>query len=122
VRQSTVEVDIAKGPWIPLPGSGLMLRLMLPSYRGMFGLSYAKTIKLEIIKQMIVAVCEEEHYLRCTMSAQQAADMFPLALTDVSRKVRHNTCLLDITNFHSWTAPISVRLVKRLQQEHVIGK
>ncbi len=49
----------------------------------------AMTIKLDIIKQIIVAVCDEEHYPRCTMSAQQAADMFPLALTDVARKVRH---------------------------------
>jgi hypothetical protein len=62
---------------------------MVPWLIGIYGLSYAKTIKLDIIKQIIIAVCDEEHYLQCTMSVQQAADMFPLALTDVARKVRH---------------------------------
>jgi hypothetical protein len=51
-----------------------------------YGSSFAKTTNLDIIKQMIVAVCEEEKYLQSTMSAQQAADMFPLALTDNARK------------------------------------
>jgi hypothetical protein len=92
VHQSTVEVDIAKGPWEWFDvkaNASIIQRHIVPWLIGIHGLSYAKTIKLGIIKQMIVVVCDEEHYLQCTMSDQQAADMFPLTLTDVARNVKY---------------------------------
>jgi hypothetical protein len=91
VRQSTVEVDIAKGPWawFDIKANAYILQgHIVPWLISNYGLNYAKTMKLDIIKQIIVAVCDEEHYLRCIMSALEAADIFPLALTDVARKVR----------------------------------
>jgi hypothetical protein len=66
VYQFTIEGDIAKGPWELFDVKAdvsMIQRNIVPWLIGIYGLSYAKTIKLDIIKQMIVAVCDEEHCL-----------------------------------------------------------
>jgi hypothetical protein len=88
--------DIAKGPWEWLThkaNSSAIQKFLVPWLIAMYGLSYPKRVELDVLKQMIVAICDEQQFLRCTMSAQQAADMYPFALTDVAKTVKHAACL-----------------------------
>ncbi len=66
MRQSTVDIDVAKGPWEWFDvkaNASIILRHIVPWLIGIYGLSYAKTIKLDVIRQIIVALCDEEQYL-----------------------------------------------------------
>jgi hypothetical protein len=87
-----MDYDIATGPWewfAHKANSSAMQKFLVQWLIAMYGLSYPKRVELDVLKQMIVAICDEQHFLRCTMSAQQAADMFPFALTDVAKRVKH---------------------------------
>ena len=59
-------VDLAKGPWVWFDvkaNASIMQKHIVPWLIAINGMSFAKTIKLDVIKQMIVATCKEEQYL-----------------------------------------------------------
>ncbi len=55
----------------------------------MYGLSYTKTTTTQVIRQMIVALCTEHDYLECSMSAEEAAQQYRVALNEAANKVKH---------------------------------
>jgi hypothetical protein len=42
----------------------------------MYGLSYTKTATNQVIRQMIIALCDEHDYLKCRMTAHEAAEQY----------------------------------------------
>ncbi len=55
----------------------------------MYGLSSAKTVASNVVKQMIIAVCEEHEYLDCRMTVQEAAAEYSVALNIAVNHVKH---------------------------------
>ncbi len=55
----------------------------------MYGLIYTKTATNQVIRQMIIAMCNEHDYLECRMTAEEAAEQYKCALNDATNKVKH---------------------------------
>ena len=55
----------------------------------LYGLSYTKTTTTQVVRQMIIALCTEHDYLECSMSAEQAAKQYQIALNAAADKVKH---------------------------------
>ncbi len=74
-------IECGKGPWIwfdSKSNASEMQKNIVPWLIAFKGMSYAKTIKLDILRDMIVATCDKHKLLRTHMSAQNAASAYPL--------------------------------------------
>ena len=54
----------------------------------MYGLSYAKSIKLEVVKEMLIAVCDSLNILEDSMTSEEAAKVYPIGFADIAKKVK----------------------------------
>jgi hypothetical protein len=52
-------------------------------------MDYTKTTTTQVIRQMIIALCDEHDYLECSMSAEEAAKQYRYALNEAANKVKH---------------------------------
>ena len=66
-----------------------MQKHIVPWLIALYGLSYTKTITTQVVRQMIVALCTEHDYLECSMSAEEAAKQYRIALNEAAEKVKH---------------------------------
>ena len=66
-----------------------MQKHIVPWLIALNGLNYTKTVTTQVIRQMIVALCTEHDYLECSMSAEEAATEYRLALNEAASKVKH---------------------------------
>jgi hypothetical protein len=57
-----------EGPWKRLSdknNASTMQKHIVPWLIAMYGLSYSKTVATNVVKQMIIALCEKHEYLDC---------------------------------------------------------
>jgi hypothetical protein len=68
-----------------------MEKHIVPWLIAMYGLSYTTTATNQVIRQMIIVLCDEPDYLECRimMTAQEAAEKYNCALNDAVNKVKH---------------------------------
>ena len=66
-----------------------MQKHIVPWLIAIYGLSYTKSTANHVVRQMIIALCDEHGYLQSRLSAQEAADQYCLALNDATDKVKH---------------------------------
>ncbi len=66
-----------------------MQKHIVPWLIALYGLSYTKTITTQVIRQMIIALCTEHDYLECSMSAEEAAKEYRVALNEAANQVKH---------------------------------
>jgi hypothetical protein len=86
------KVSIEGGPWEWLNDKNnatTMQKHIVPWLIALQGLNYTKTATLQLVRQMIVALCAEHDYLECSMSAEQAAKQYKIALNAAADKVKH---------------------------------
>jgi hypothetical protein len=67
----------------------MLQRHVVPWLIALRGLSFAKTVKIDLIKQMVIAVLDADNLLQGNMTAEEAAAAYPVAFTDVAKKVKH---------------------------------
>ena len=60
-------------------------RLVVPWLIAMYGLTYAKSLKLDVIKQQIMAVAP---LLGLLTNCKAAAEEFPVGLNDIAKKCK----------------------------------
>jgi hypothetical protein len=85
------EVTTDEGPCKRLPdknNASTMQKHIVPWLIAMYGLSYSKTVATNVVKQMIIALCEKHEYLDCRMTVQEAAAEYSLAY-DAVQHVMH---------------------------------
>ena len=66
-----------------------MQKHIVPWLIALYGLSYTKTTSTQVVRQMIIALCTEHDYLECSMSAEEAAKQYRIALNEAAEKVKH---------------------------------
>ena len=79
------------GPWIILKkkaNSTLLQKRIVPWFIAMYGLSYAKSIKLEVVKEMLIAVCDSLNILEDSMTSEEAAKAYPIGFADIAKNVK----------------------------------
>jgi hypothetical protein len=52
------------------------------------GLNYANTIELEVIKEMLIALCDTNGFMDGRMSSVQAEKKYHVAFQDTAKKVK----------------------------------
>ena len=82
--------DIATdlGPWEILlvkSNASEVQRMVVPWLIAMYGLTYAKSIKLDVIKQQIMAVTP---LLGLLTNCKEVAEEYPVGLNDIARRVK----------------------------------
>ena len=83
-----METDV--GPWDFLNGPGnkgvatLVQKSIVPWSIALYGLNYHKNITLEVIKEMVLALCDMNGWVSCP----EAAKKYNLAFNDVAVKVK----------------------------------
>ena len=86
------EVSIEGGPWEWLKdksNASTMQKHIVPWLIALHGLNYTKAATAQLVRQMIVALCTEHDYLECSMSAEEAAKQYRIALNEAAEKVKH---------------------------------
>ena len=79
------------GPWQILrhkAKSTLLQKQIVPWFIAMYGLSYAKSIKLEVLKEMLIAVCDSLKILEIGMTSEEAAKAYPIGFADIAKNVK----------------------------------
>ena len=81
------------GPWDILTkkaNSTLLQKRIVPWFIAMYGLSYAKSIKLEVVKEMLIAVCDSLNIREDTssMTSEEAAKACPIGFADIAKRVK----------------------------------
>ncbi len=79
------------GPWDFMAGKGiatLVQKSIVPWLIAIDGLNYAKNIKLEVIKEMLIALCDMKGFMDGSMSSVQAAKKYHVAFQDTAKKVK----------------------------------
>ena len=66
-----------------------MQKHIVPWLIALHGLNYTKATTAQLVRQMIVALCTEHDYLECSMSAEEAAKQYKIALNEAAEKVKH---------------------------------
>ncbi len=90
----SVEVETADGPWEwfkKKSNSTSLQKYIVPWLIALHGFGFAKKMKDTIqIREMIVALCTEHKFLQSTstMTPEQAARTYPIALPDVAKKAK----------------------------------
>ena len=87
----SVEVETGKGPWVWYDNKGnstSMQRFIVPWLIALHGLGFGKQKTTTQISEMILALCDEHKFLQSetTLSAEKAAQVFPIGFQDVCRK------------------------------------
>ena len=57
----------------------------MPWFIAIYGLSYSKSLKLDVVKQVIMATATKLGLLEC---CETAAKEYPVGLTDAAKKVK----------------------------------
>ena len=86
------EVSIEGGPWEWLKDKANALTMqkhIVPWLIALQGLNYTKTATTQLVRQMISVLCAEHDYLECSMSAEEAAKQYKIALNAAAEKVKH---------------------------------
>ena len=86
------EVSIEGGPWDWFKDKNnatTMQKHIVPWLIALQGLNYTKTATTQLVRQMIIALCTEHDYLECSMSAEEAAKQYKIALNEAAEKVKH---------------------------------
>ena len=65
----------------------MLQKKIVPWLIALGGLSAVRSITLDHVKQMVIAILDAEHHLPYSSAAEAAVD-FPVAFTDVARKVK----------------------------------
>ncbi len=55
----------------------------------LYGLSYTKATTIQVVREMIIVLCTEHDYLECSISAEEAAKEYRVALNEAADKVKH---------------------------------
>jgi hypothetical protein len=66
-----------------------MQKHIVPWLIALYGLNYTKNTTAQVVRQMIIALCTEHDYLECSMSAEEAAKQYRIALNEAAEKVKH---------------------------------
>jgi hypothetical protein len=66
-----------------------MQKHIVPWLIALHGLNYTKTTTSQLVRQMIIALCTEHDYLECSMSVEEAATRYKIALNEAAEKVKH---------------------------------
>ncbi len=66
----------------------------------MYGLSYSKSVANHVIKQMVIALCEEHEYLDSRMTVQEAAAEYSVALNNAVLHVKHAAGMSFYAHLH----------------------
>ena len=66
-----------------------MQRHIVPWLIALHGLNYTKAATTQVVRQMIIALCTEHDYLECSISAEEAAKEYRVALNEAASKVKH---------------------------------
>ena len=51
-------------------------------------MSYAKSIKLGVVNEMLIAVCDSLNILEDSMTSEEAANAYPIGFADIAKKVK----------------------------------
>ena len=83
---ATLETDL--GPWEILTvnsNASAVQKQVVPWFIALYGLSYSRSIKLDVVKEMVIATSDALNLLECS---QTAAEDFPVGLTDIAKRVK----------------------------------
>jgi hypothetical protein len=86
------EVSTEGGPWAWLSDKGnasTMQKHIVLWLIALYGMSYTKTTTTQVIRQKIIELCTEHDYLECSMSAEEAAKQYRVALNEAANKLKH---------------------------------
>ncbi len=103
----SVEVETEEGPWEWFKNKGnstTLQKYIVPLLIALHGFCFAKKIKdTTQIREMIVALCTEHKFLQSTttMTPEQAANSYPMALLDVAKRQRRLKISTSILNFNA---------------------
>ena len=81
--------DYEMGPWVPFfdkTNAMTVQRLVAPWFVALYGLKYAKSIKLDIIKEMVIALSPKLEFVG--FDVKTAAEEFPVGFTEVSKRAK----------------------------------
>jgi hypothetical protein len=87
-RSSADVLEIDVGPWAVLnvkSNASAVQRQVVPWFIAIYGLSYSKSLKLDVVKEVVIATTAQ---LGLLDNCQAAAEEFNVGLTDVARKVK----------------------------------
>jgi hypothetical protein len=69
----------------------LMQERIAPWLIANYGLSYARSIRLEVVKGILFAVCDSLNLLEDSMTSEEAAKAYPNSLADMYMSVHCST-------------------------------
>ncbi len=101
----SVEVETAEGPCELFKNKGnstTLQKYIVPWLMALHGFGFAKKKKHTTqIREMIAALCTEQKFLQSTttMTPEQAANSYPIALLDVAKKAKEASSRPTILEF-----------------------
>ena len=86
--KSAHDIETELDPWkvfMVKSNASEVQRLVVPWLIAMYGLTYAKSLKLDVIKQQIMAVAQ---LLGLLTNCKAEAEEFPVGLNDIAKKCK----------------------------------
>ena len=128
-RQSLPDIDV--GQWIVFLDKAnaiILQRLIVPWLVALYELKYAKSIKLETIKEMVIALCPQLDFVN--FDAEEASRTSPVGFAEISKRAKfaagafhmmnHIECLCFISSL-SIGLEYQLQLRLEFQLYHYIG-
>jgi hypothetical protein len=79
------------GPWKVLTvkrSATLVQRTIVPWAIALYGVSFKKSLSLDIAKEMLISFCDSKGILASGMTAAETAKKYPVGFTDISNRVQ----------------------------------
>lgn len=64
-------------------------KFVVPWSIAQYGLDYTKKLSLEVVKEMLIALCDAEGFLQGSPSAAVEAKKYAVSFADVAKKVKN---------------------------------
>ena len=77
------------GPWVSFIDKANAIsvqRHIVPWLVALYGLKYAKTVKLDVMKEMVLALCPNLDFVG--FDAKEAAEEYPVGFTEVAKRAK----------------------------------
>ena len=81
--------EVDWGPWYVFTvksNATALQRHIVPWFIALMGLEYAKSIKIKMVKEMVLALCSDLHFV--AFDGEEMAAEYPFGLTEVSRRAK----------------------------------
>ena len=80
-----------KGPWVfyDRVNAIVIQKFIVPWSIAQYGLSYTKKLSVDVVKEMLIALCDAEGYLQGCPSAAVEAKKYAVTFADIAKKVKN---------------------------------